>query len=61
MQNSGYDVEYMHFNNNGKLGGFLDHKNNMYVENNEYEIRKQICEQIQQTHNIHDFNWASQS
>ena len=60
MQTSGY-VEYMHFNNNGKLNGFLDHKNNMYVENNEYEIRKQICEQIQQTHNIHDFNWANQS
>ena len=30
----------------------------MYVENNEYEIRKQICEQIQKTHYIHDFNWA---
>ena len=56
MQTSGYYVEYMHFNNNGKLDGFLDHKNNMYVENNEYEIRKQFCEQIQQTHNIHDLD-----
>ena len=55
MHTSGYYVEYMHFNNNGKLDGFLDHKNNMYVENNEYETRKQICKQIQQTHNIHDF------
>ena len=45
----------MHFNNNGKLDGFLDHKNNLYVEKNEYDIRKQICYQIQQTHNIHDF------
>ena len=61
IQSSGYYVEYMHFNNNGKLNGFLDHKNNMYVENNEYEIRKQICEQIQQTHNIHDFKWANPS
>ena len=26
MQTSGYYVEYMHFNNNGKLNGFLDHK-----------------------------------
>ena len=26
MQTSGYYVEYMHFNNNGKLDGFLDHK-----------------------------------
>ena len=33
MQTSGYYVEYMHFNNNGKLDGFLDHKN-MFVENN---------------------------
>ena len=39
MQSSGYYVEYMHFNNNGKLDGFLDHRNNMYVENNEYDIR----------------------
>ena len=60
MQTSGYYVEYMHFNNNGKLDGFLDHKN-MFVENNEYETRKQICKQIQQTRNIHDFQWANQS
>lgn len=46
MQTSGYYVEYMHFNNNGKLDGFLDHKNNMFLENNEYETRKQICKQI---------------
>ena len=41
-QKSGYYVEYLHFNNNGQLDGFLDDKNNMYVENNEYDIRKKI-------------------
>ena len=32
MQSSGYYVEYMHFNNNGKLDGFLDHKNNIMLK-----------------------------
>ena len=26
-----YFVEYLHFDNNGRLDGFMDHKNNMYV------------------------------
>lgn len=34
MQKSNYYVEYLHFNNNGQLDGFLDHQNNTYVENN---------------------------
>lgn len=33
----------------------------MFVENNEYEIRKQICESLYETYNIHDFKWANQS
>lgn len=37
-----YFVEQLHFNNNGKLDGFLDHRCNMYVLNDEYESRKQI-------------------
>ena len=28
---SNYFVEYLHFDNSGRLDGFLDHKNNMYV------------------------------
>ena len=61
MQTHKYYVEYLHFNNNGQLDGFLDHNNNMYVDNNEYEIRKQVCEQFYKQYNIHDFKWANQS
>ena len=28
-----YFVEYLHFNNNGRLDGFIDHKSNMYMTN----------------------------
>ena len=61
MRDTGFYVEYLHFNNNGQLDGFLDHRNNMYVENNEYHIRKQICDTLYQRYNIHDFKWANQS
>lgn len=61
MHTHKYYVEYLHFNNNGQLDGFLDHNNNMYVDNNEYEIRKQICDQLYEQYNIHDFKWANQS
>ena len=33
----------------------------MFVENNEYDIRKQICESLNKKYNIHDFKWANQS
>ena len=56
-----YYVEYLHFNNNGQLDSFVDHKNNMYVEDNDYEIRKSIWEKMRETYNVHDFLWANQS
>ena len=61
VRDTKFNVEYIHYNNNGQLDGFLDHNNNMYVENNEYETRKQICESLYKTYNIHDFKWANQS
>ena len=61
MKKSNYYVEYLHFNNNSQLDGFLDHKNNMYVEINEYETRKEICDKLNKIYNIHDFLWANQS
>ena len=54
-------IELLHYNNNGQLDGFINHCNNMYVENNEYEIRKQICDTLYKKYNIHDFKWANQS
>ena len=37
-----YFVEHLHFNNNGRLDGFLDHKNNLYILNDEYQTRQSI-------------------
>ena len=61
MLKDNYYVEYPHFNNNGQLESFVDHKNNMYVEDNDYEIRKSICDKMRETYNVHDFMWANQS
>lgn len=57
---SNYFVEYLHFDNNGRLDGFLDHKN-MYVLNNENDTRKQICEQLFSMYRTNDFEWRNQS
>lgn len=56
-----YFVEYLHFNNNGRLDGFLDHKNNMYIFNDEYETRKQICDNLFDRYKRADFVWSNQS
>ena len=55
-----YFVEYLHFDNNGRLDGFMDHKN-MYVLNNDYEIRKSICTRLHKIYKSYDFNWCNQS
>ena len=39
-QENGFYVEYLHWNNNGVLDGFIDHRKNMYLLNDEYETRK---------------------
>ena len=39
-------VEYLHWNNNGVLDGFIDHNKNMYLLNDEYDTRKQICDRL---------------
>ena len=46
MIRTNYFVEHLHYDNNGRLDGFMDHKNNMYVLNNEYETHKLICERL---------------
>lgn len=57
---SGYYVEHLHFNNSGQLDSIIDHRGNMYVENNDYDTRKSICEQMMKYYNIHDFQWSNQ-
>ena len=56
-----YFVEYLHWDNRGVLDGFLDHKNNMYVLNNEYNIRKSICDTLYEKYKTHEFSWSNQS
>ena len=56
-----YFVEYLHFKNNGRLDGFIDHRNNMYVLNDQYETRKQICNCLFNKFETADFIWSNQS
>lgn len=39
-------VEYLHWNNNGVLDGFIDHKKNMYLLNEEYDTKKSVCDKL---------------
>ena len=56
-----YFVEYMHWNNKGVLDGFLDHKNNIYVLNNDCNTRKSICETLFEKFKADEFVWSNQS
>ncbi|XP_068704713.1 uncharacterized protein [Montipora foliosa] len=56
-----YYVEYMHWNNNGVLDGFIDHRNNMFLLNDEYDIRKSICDHLYGLYKTHDFMWVNQT
>ena len=56
-----YYVEYMHWNNNGILDGFIDHRNNMFLLNDEYDIRKSICDHLHGLYKTHDFIWVNQT
>ena len=61
MIRTNYFVEYLHYDNNGRLDGFMDHKNNVYVLNNEYENLKSICERLYKIFKLYDFVWCNQS
>ena len=65
MTRTNYFVEYLHFDNNGALDGFLDNRNNMYVLNNEYDTRKSICDKLYEKelekYKTNDFSWSNQS
>ena len=54
-------VEYLHYDNNGRLDGFMDHKKNMYILNNDYDTRKEICRKLFKMYKTHDFIWCNQS
>ena len=61
IKTNNFYIEYMHWNNNGILNGFLDHNHNMYILNNEYEKRKMLCNKLYKKYKIHDFIWCNQT
>ena len=61
MIRSNYFVEYLHYDNKGRLDGFMDNKHNMYILNNDYDIRKEICRKLFRMYKTHDFIWCNQS
>ena len=60
-QVNGLYVEYLHWNDNGVLNGFIDHKKNMYLLNQEYDARKNISDKPFNTFKTQDFKWTNQS
>lgn len=56
-----YFVEYLHLNNNGRLDGFIDHRSNMFILNDQYETRKQICDSLFDKFKTADFVWSNKS
>ena len=60
-KNESFYVEYLQWNNNGVLDGFIDHKKNMYLLNEEYDTRKTICDKLFNTFKTQDFKWTNQS
>lgn len=41
--------------------GFQDHRNNIYVLNNDYQITKSICDQMFDKYKTSDFVWSNQT
>jgi len=60
-RNEKFSVEYLHWNNNGILDGFIDHKKNMYLLNEEYNTRKTICDKLFNIYKMREFKWTNQS
>ena len=54
-------IDYLHLDNNGKLDSFIDHRNNMFVLNDDYDMRKAICDNLFEIYCVEDFKWKNQS
>ena len=61
LNKTNFYVECMHWDKNGILDGFIDHKQNMYPSNNECDIGKSICDKLFNKYKTHDFKWSNQS
>ena len=58
---SGFYVDYLHWNNNGVMDGFIDDKNNMYVLYDDYDTRESINKKLFEMYKIDDFIWTNQT
>ena len=61
IKNSQLYIEYLHWNNQGILDGFIDHNKNMYLLNEEYDKRKSLCDKLYNVYKTYDFKWTNQS
>ena len=52
-----YFVEYLHF----RLDGFIDHRSNVFVLNDQYETRRRICDSLFDKFKTADFGLSNQS
>ena len=49
------------YNNSGMLDGFIDHRGNMILSNNDYDTRKSVCDILYNIYKSDDFVWSNQS
>ena len=61
VDKSNFYIEYLHWNNNGILDGFMDEKNNMYLLNDNYDKREAVCRKLFEMYHTDDFVWSNQS
>lgn len=61
IDTSNYYVEYLHWNNNGILDGFMDDKSNMYLLNDNYDKRESLCGRLFNKYQTDDYIWSNQS
>ena len=61
MNISNLYIEFLHWSNNGILDGFIDHKKNMYLLNDDYDKRKTLCNKLFNIYKTHDFKWTNQT
>ena len=58
---SNFYIEYLHWNNNGILDGFMDERNNMYLLNEHYDRREAVCKKLFEMFRTDAFVWSNQS
>ena len=61
MNLSNLYIEFLHWSNNGILDGFIDHRKNMYLLNDDYDKRKTLCKKLFNIYKTHDFKWTNQT